>query len=447
MVVRSPEHDRSDARASASLEFASPAEIAAAQKALLQRHVRYAAAQSPFYRRMFTRLGLEPGAIKDTHDLAALPFTTKGDLEEHHDDFLCLNHSEIVDVCLTSGTTGKPVAMLQSSDDLVRLGLNEELSFLSTGIDRDDRVIIAAAMDRCFMAGLAYFLGLTRIGATVIRGGSSTPPLLAELITTCRPTAIVGVPSLLLAVGESIREDGGDPAQLCLRKMICIGEPVRTPDLALSTLGRRLAECWDTRVFGTYASTEMATTFPDCEWGMGGHIHPGLIVVEIVDDKGRVVLPGEAGEVVATPLGVTGMPLIRFKTGDIATLHAEPCHCGRNSWRLGPVIGRKCQMLKYRGTTVYPPAIYAVLEGLPAVRGYYVEVRSAFDLSDDIRVVAGTADGSLTAAEVADRIAAAIRVRPAVVLVSPEEIARVTLREGKRKPVTFFDYRTRRVQD
>ena len=104
-------------------------------------------------------------------------------------------------------------------------------------------------------------------------------------------------------------------------------------------------------------------------------------------------------------------------------------------------------MLKYRGTTVYPPAIYAVLEGLPAVRGYYVEVRSAFDLSDDIRVVAGTADGSLTAAEVADRIAAAIRVRPAVVLVSPEEIARVTLREGKRKPVTFFDYRTRRVQD
>ena len=186
--------------------------------------------------------------------------------------------------------------------------------------------------------------------------------------------------------------DGGNPALLGLRKIICIGEPVRTPCLSLAPLGTRLEECWGAHVFGTYASTEMATTFPDCEWGMGGHLPPGMIVVEIVDDEGRVLPPGEPGEVVATPLGVTGMPLLRFKTGDIATLHTDPCRCGRNSWRLGPIIGRKSQMLKYHGTTVYPPAIYSVLQGLPAVRGYYIEVRSVFDLSDSIRVVVGAGE-------------------------------------------------------
>ena len=99
-------------------------------------------------------------------------------------------------------------------------------------------------------------------------------------------------------------------------------------------------------------------------------------------------------------------------------------------------------MLKYHGTTVYPPAIYSVLQGLPAVRGYYIEVRSVFDLSDSIRVVVGADTGTISAAEVADRLAAAIRVRPEVALTSTEDVARVTTQEGKRKPVTFFDFRS-----
>ena len=98
-------------------------------------------------------------------------------------------------------------------------------------------------------------------------------------------------------------------------------------------------------------------------------------------------------------------------------------------------------MLKFRGTTVYPPAIAAVLQGMPGIRGYYIEVESEFALSDRIRVVVGTGDSSLEASTVADQIAAAIRVKPEVVLVSPGEILSVTLRDDKRKPVTFFDTR------
>lgn len=431
-----------DVLAGAELAHAGTAVIAARQDELLRRHLRYCALHSPFYRRMFERLGIEAGELQGVRDLARLPLTEKGDLENCHAEFLAVPPAEIVDLCLTSGTTGKSVAMLQSAADLHRLAYNEELSFHGAGFTRDDRVLVAAAIDRCFMAGLAYFLGLTRLGATVIRGGSGSVVFLVELIKNCRPSAIVGVPSLLLAVGEKLRADGLDPANLGVTRLVCIGEPIRRPDFTLSPLGEGLEQTWRCQLFGTYASTEMATSFTDCSAGRGGHLLPELIVVEIVDEQGEPLPPGQVGEVVATPLGVSGMPLLRFRTGDIAALDDTPCPCGRKTFRMGPIVGRKSQMLKIRGTTVYPPAIATVLQGLPAVRGYYLEVQSEFALSDRIRVVIGASDPTLTSSFIADKIAAAIRVRPEVVIVSPAEILRVTVRDDKRKPVTFFDHRT-----
>jgi phenylacetate-CoA ligase len=430
-----------DAQKGAELARASVELIAARQDELLRRHVRFCATHSPFYRSMFDRLGLAPDDLQRVSDLAKLPCTGKSDLESRHAEFLALGERESVDLCLTSGTTGKPVAMLQSAADLDRLAYNEEISFRGAGFTRDDRVLVAAAVDRCFMAGLAYFLGLTRIGATVIRGGSSSAGLLAELIKNCRPSAIVGVPSLILAVGERLQQEGIDPRALGITRLVCIGEPIRKQDLTLSPLGERLQNSWGCRLFGTYASTEMATSFTDCDEGLGGHLHPDLMALEIVDEEGREVAAGSFGEVVATPLGITGMPLLRFRTGDIATLHSEPCPCGRNTPRLGPILGRKSQMLKVRGTTVYPPAISAVLQAIPGIRGHYIEAHAEFALSDLIKVVVGSSDASLSAEAIADRIACAIRVKPEVQIVSPEEIVRMTLREDKRKPVTFFDHR------
>ena len=433
--------ERSELFGDGGLAFRSAGQIAEEQDALLVEHIRYLAARSPFYRRRFDETGIDPLRICTVSDLAALPFTDKDDLASHGDDFLCVEPLEVVDLCLTSGTTGQPLALPQTARDLERLGFNEELSFRGAGIDAADRVLIAAAMDRCFMAGLAYFFGLTRIGALTIRGGSSSIPALAELVRRHGPTAIVGVPTLLLRLAEQLQADGLDPAALGVGRLICIGEPVRRADLSLSDLGMRLHGIWAAEIYGTYASTEMATAFTDCPAGRGGHLAPELIVVEIVDDLGRVLPPGEPGEVVATPLLVEGLPLLRFRTGDIATVQADPCSCGRNSWRLGPVLGRRAQMLKYRGTTLFPPAIFGVLEELEWVRGYYLEVFNEFELSDRVRVVIGSADPMVSSEAVADRIAARIRVKPEVVMVSPEEVLRKTLQNDKRKPVTFFDYR------
>ena len=425
------------------LGFMAGSESGPVQARLLRRHLAHAGT-SPYYREFFFRAGFDPRRVRTTADLARLPFTTKNDLEQRGPDFLAARAHEVVDVCESSGTTGLPVSMLQTRADLERLAYNEESCFRAAGISPGERVLVAAALDRCFMAGLAYFLGLTRLGATTIRGGSGSVSFLAELILRHRPTALVGVPTLLAAVAEALAARGAQPAATGVTRIVCIGEPVRRDDLSLSPLGERLTALWGASVLGTYASTEMATSFADCAFGMGGHLLPDLMVVEIVDEQGHPVPPGMAGEVVATPLQVSGMPLVRFRTGDIATLHTAPCSCGRTSPRLGPVIGRKSQMLKIKGTTVYPPAIFAALQEIPGVKGYFLEVRDTFELSERITVTVGAAGDTLTPESVAEKIAVRTRVKPEVVIVTPEEIAARTIRADKRKPIVFFDLREKR---
>ena len=425
------------------IDFCHPASIAERQLALLQQHLGYLQQESPYYRELFAGIGFAPEDCRALTDLQQLPLTGKADLAERNRDFLAVAEEQVIDICQTSGTTGEPVTIWQTEADLQRLARNEQLAFAAAGVNRSDRVLIGAALDRVFMAGLAYFLGLRRIGATAIRAGSGQPALVAELIRQQRPNVLVGVPSLLLTLARQFQENGRSPAELGIDKLICIGEPVRDADLSLSTLGLALQQHWQAQVLGTYASTEMATAFADCTAGCGGHLLPELMLVEIVDDQGRPVALGEVGEVVVTPLGVEGTPLLRYCTGDIARLHSEPCRCGRQTPRLGPILGRRAQMLKCRGTTLFPAAISSALQELSAVHGHYLEVHSDFDLSDRLRVVVGCSDASLNAASVAERIAAKTRVKPEVILVTPEEISKKTIRPEQRKPVIFFDCRQR----
>jgi len=379
-------------------------------------------------------------------DLADLPLVGKADLTEHNRDFLAVPEERIVDICQTSGTTGNPVTIWQTEADLQRLSLNEQSAFSIAGVKNSDRVLIGAALDRVFMAGLAYFLGLRKIGATAIRAGSGQQALVAELIRRQRPNVLVGVPSLFLDLAYFFFENGQNPGELGVEKLICIGEPVRDDDLNLSPLGLLLEKNWRAKVLGTYASTEMATSFADCIHGKGGHLQPELIVVEVVDDQGRPVADGEVGEVVATPLGIEGTPLLRYRTGDIARLHRGTCPCGRKTPRLGPILGRRAQMLKCRGTTFFPAAISSALQEISAVQGHYIEVYSDFDLSDRLRVMVGCSDAGLKATFVAERIAAKTRIKPEVILVTPEKIREKTIRPDRRKPVTFFDFRDRRSE-
>lgn len=427
-----------------TIEFQSVGKIEEFNNRLLREHVQYCHKRSPYYRRQFEKSRIKAEYIKTKEDLQLLPLTSKEDLEQYAEDFLCVPEQEIIDMCQTSGTTGKPVILSQTSSDLERLGYNEKISFCAVGMTENDRVMITCALGRCFMAGLAYFEGVRQIGATAVRAGSGNPGILAQVVVLYRPSIIVCVPSQALLMAEAIRQSGKDPARLGVRMLICIGEPIRTVNLEYSQLGEKLKKIWRCDIIGTYASTEIATSFTDCCQGRGGHFHPELIAVEVVDENGREVPPGQPGEVIATPLQVTGMPLLRYCTGDVATYFTEPCPCGRKTYRLSPIIGRKQQKMKIRGTTVFPNAIFSVLQGIPEIKNYYIEVHGEYELSETVRVVVGMDDSArLPADSIAEKIRGYIRVKPEVVVDTSTNVATKIIQEGKRKATTFFDYRNK----
>ncbi len=220
-----------------TIDFSTPKEIGVVQLALLQQHVRYLEQASPYYRSMFEQVGFKPEQLTDLSILQTLPLTDKSELSERNRDFLAISENQVVDICQTSGTTGEPATVWQSDADLQRLATNEQRAFVAAGINASDRVLVGAALDRVFMAGLAYFLGLRNIGATTIRAGSGQPALVAELIRRQKPNVLVGVPSLLLGVARQMKAAGQNPAEAGVEKLICIGEPVRAENLQLSALG------------------------------------------------------------------------------------------------------------------------------------------------------------------------------------------------------------------
>jgi phenylacetate-CoA ligase len=288
---------------------------------------------------------------------------------------------------------------------------------------------------------LAYFLGIRSLGAAAIRNGQSSLESHAEIISSMSPSVIVGVPTFLKGLGLFLQRKAVDPAKAGVSKLICIGEPVRDRDLELLKIGRDLQITWQAEVFSTYASSEIVTSFSECPAQQGGHLHPDLAVAEIVDEDGEVLPPGAAGELVVTPLAVEGMPLIRFKTGDISFFMDESCSCGRLSPRLGPILGRKEQMMKIRGTTLYPQAVYSVLEEMDAVNDYYVVVTSKGDLSDHIMIHAAVNDLACTADVIQEKLQGRLRVKPEVVITDEEAVRQQIFASESRKPVRLIDRR------
>ena len=409
------------------------------QAALLRRHLAYCARSSPYYRRVFQTAGIRPGAI-GLDDLAALPFTDKADLAQHNDEFLAVPPDRVVDLALSSGTTGKPNRMMYSERDLQRLAYNEELSFSACAINARDTALLTCTMDRCFIAGLAYYLGIRALGATAIRNGHGSLASHVEIIQTIKPTVVVGVPSFLRRLALYAQEQGLAPRRSSVRKLVCIGEPVRGADLRPLKLGRDLQKLWNADVFSTYASSECVTTFCECPARQGGHLHPDLAIIEVVDEAGRPVPPGQPGEVVLTPLAVEAMPLVRFKTGDISFLIEGACACGRRSPRLGPILGRKQQMLKLRGTTLYPPAVFAALDEIPQVGECYLELLPHAELSDELVIHLGLR-APLPLPQLREALQARLRVTPTIRVEPEEHIRQQIYTEASRKPLRVIDRR------
>ncbi|MBN2236723.1 MAG: AMP-binding protein [Bacteroidales bacterium] len=424
------------------IEQQSKHEIRVFQQKKLQELLQYVSQNSPFYQRVFEENNIDIQSIKTLEDLVKIPVTTKEHLSKYNDEFLCVPKQKIIDYITTSGTLGDPVTFAMTDADLDRLAYNECISFATAGINENDTLQLMTTIDRRFMAGLAYFLGARKLGAGIVRVGNGIPELQWDTIQRIKPTAIIAVPSFILKIIEYAEQNGIDYKNSSIKKAICIGEALRNADFTLSTLAEKIKSKWNIELYSTYASTEMGTAFPECEAGRGGHHHPELIIVEFLDENDQPVNTNEPGEITVTTLGVEGMPLIRFKTGDLAYHYSETCSCGRTTMRLGPVIGRQQQMIKYKGTTLYPPSLYNILADFSAVKDYYVEAFTNQIGTDEIKIyILSFNQTEEFEKQIKDHFRAKLRVAPLIEFINEEQLKRVKYPENSRKPISFFDLR------
>lgn len=420
------------------LAFDSPAAIRQQQELLLAQHVQQCA-QSPFYASVLNKLKLRGRKRIALEVLRDLPLVSKVDFEKDNLAFLAVEKAKVRDIVQSSGTTGLPTQMMYTARDLARLAYNEAVCFKGCGMTKADRVLLTCTMDRCFVAGYAYCLGTHAVGAASIRSGLNLVEGHASVIALMHPSFIVGVPGFLRKLGRHLHERGEPPKGV--RGLICIGEPLRDEWMRSTALTEEIEHLWQAPAFSTYSSSEMVTSFCECSAQQGGHAAPDLGIVEIVDKRGNSLPAGETGEVVVTPLGVEGMPVLRFQTGDIGYLLDEPCSCGRRTVRLSPILGRRAQMLKVKGTTFYPATVFEVLNGIPAVTEYYLSV-SKDEGGDGVHLTLSLSrDTPELRRRIVDALLARLRVRVDISVVDEAMIRKQVYVPQSRKPIRFFDLR------
>jgi phenylacetate-CoA ligase len=427
------------------IECSEKSLVTAFQNQKLIETLQYLAKYSTYYQQLFHKHGIDISTITGINDLSKIPVTTKDQLAAHNTDFICVEPLKIIDYITTSGTIGDPVTLIMTDADLERLAYNEAISLACAGCSANDIIQLTTTIDKRFMAGIAYFLGARKLGASMIRVGVGMPELQWDSIQRFHPTVLVAVPSFIMKLIEYAEKNNIDYRSSAIKKVICIGEPIRGVNFELNTLGRKITEKWPLELYSTYASTEMATAFTECSFGVGGHHHPELLIVEFLDDDNHHVAEDEPGEVTITSIGVTGMPLLRYKTGDICYHYEAPCQCGRTTMRLGPVIGRKQQMIKYKGTTIFPASIHDILNDCTDIDSYLIEVGTNDLGTDDICIklaLKGQEELGFIK-ELRDHFKAKLRVTPDIILMDKDSLQAIQFPASSRKPITFID---RRVQ-
>ena len=419
-------------------------EIVRIQEELLRETISRAARTSLFYRERFSGGGTDAAGIRTLADLSRLPLTSKEDIQGRNQDFWAAPGDQLLEVVATTGTTGAAVYMAMTGQDLERLGENERRGFSWLGAKPGDRFHIAVTLDNLFVAGLAYHLGLRKIGATAVRVGAQPARRHLDLMKQLRPNGVVAVPSLLLALARQAKTDGDDLGSFAPRRAMLIGDAIRSQDLTSNNLGRLLEEDWGGELCSTYGLTEAGLAYHECSMHQGLHSHPDLVVTEVVDDAGRPVPDGEMGELVITTLQVEGMPLIRYRTGDVTFRVPGDCPCGRGGPRIGPILGRKQHRLKVKGTTLYPKTIEDALLSVEGVENFVIEAHRGDDETDRLVVRIGTLrDDPCFQEMVGDTLFAKARVTPEVRLASPAEVEGLLFEGGRRKPRVFMDLRKR----
>jgi phenylacetate-CoA ligase len=426
-------------------EKMDPQALAELQLERLKKQLNYVYNHSPFYLRKFKEANLIPKDIDAMGDFRNVPFTTKDELRQCNDDFICVENKYIVDIGATTGTTGPPVilpATKKDWDDVVETVMR---SLVGLDIGEEDIFQISVAFDQLFSAAPMFDDALKKLGATTLRMGPGNIRRQVEMMQRLGTTAIFSTPDFMLLLGKEAKRLGLDPGKdFRLRMGILVGQNLYTQDWQRNTLNRRIRELWGIEVYSDYGSMEMLASFVECKQHGGHHVFADHFLIEIIDPETGMPVPlGEEGELVATHLTREGIPLVRFKQGDITRIETERCPCGRTTPRIMTVIGRANHMMKIKGVSVYPEQIEEALLGVAGVTAYLIEAYTDMHGMDRIKVRAAVeSPQNIAFAEIEKAVKAKARIVPDVIEpITTEEAARIWFSEGTRKPKRFWDKR------
>lgn len=423
------------------LHSASMDEIRKVQNELFLAHLEYVAANSPYYKEYFRAYDIPVQRVKSLMDIDELPFSDKNEMTAQNYNFRASLDSDICDISFTSAVTGKtPSMMMMTHSDMARLAYSSECAYHNAGVKPQDTVMLCAVSEKCYLGGIGSYLGGLRTGARIVRCGVQDVSYIWSMIQNVGPSVIVAAPSIMLKVAEFAARLGKDPSYAGVKKIIAITEAVRDFKFDPLPITEKLEVLWEATVYSSYFSSELAASCCECQFRQGVHINPELAFIEILDERGRPVRDGEPGELVITPFGVKGTPLIRFRTGDITFMKSEKCFCGQTSPRIGPVLGRKKQAITIKGIKLFPNNILAVLEGMDYFYGGYIEVKKSFDGSDTVTLFVGLND-SVEVENIRSDIEKRLKVAPNIITVSKEEIDKRLLGIRRHSHTSFFDLR------
>lgn len=426
-----------------NINYTSDKNIINVQTERLKTTVNFLYAHSPYYKNMFAEKGISIGSIKTLDDLQRIPIITKTDLLKSNKEFFCCDPANASDIVTTSGSTGlQPIIHPLTQSDLQRLAYNEQASFTIPDITANDTVMLTTALDGSFVAGLAYYLGIKRLGASIVRAGSKNINIQAETLKRFSITTVIGVPSNFIKLHHYCIGERIDTKRSTIKKMILIGETIRNEDFSLNQLGRRLSECYpEATLYSTYANTETCTSFCECSAGNGGHLHPDLAYIEIVDGNNQRVSDKTAGRLIITTFGCQGMPLLRYDTGDITFIVNEKCRCGRITQRIGPILGRQQNILKIGGVTFSQAQLENIILSMSSVEDYCVVIQDNNDAIQSVVVYFSSSEEAprQTALTLKQNIWDAVRISVETKNCTLDELKKIQTGTGARKPLRFIN--------
>ena len=350
------------------IEAMDRSKLAEIQLERLKETVKRCEEMVPFYRMKMREMELDWKDIKSLDDVVKLPFTTKDDLRENYPfGMFAVPTRDIVRIHASSGTTGQPTVVGYTSHDIEAWSELMARSLVAGMADPSDIIQVAYGYG-LFTGGLGFHYGVEKLGGSVIPISGGNTKRQIRMMVDLGTTVLCCTPSYALFMAETASEMGIDFKQLKLKSGIFGAEP--WSDRMRDKIERLL----NLSAFDIYGLSEVMGpgVSIECEQKNGLHIFEDAFLAETIDPKTGEKLPlGEQGELVFTSLNKQGMPLIRYRTRDITSLHDEPCACGRTHMRMKRVRGRTDDMLIIRGVNIFPSQIETVLMQIEGISPHY----------------------------------------------------------------------------